>query len=626
MKTSGLRAAVLVVSGLTAVSSTQAQLAVRPDDPLGLSPRVGRVQVLHSADARVPGTSMALQRRDPWLAYALGRDYFEHEWSLGDGVFRRVSQRPIAGSVNSCGLCHNLPFRAPGHGGNAPDPVGFGRNTPHLFGVGLLETLAIQIRAQILERYDLNRNGFLDHPEETARRHAIIQAAPDRELDFGALDDRDGDGRPDLNPVIRTWMVDGDGRTVPAVDGIEPSLDDARVRGYDFSVAFLSSSVSDHQLPSVRTFTIGVMETIMGLPSIDPTVANDSGTGRDRKAGDGWSEISNAGAPQPAFQLRPEMSSCARLDHVSEGELDLFEWYLMNHPAPGHGRMDASAKRGRRLMQRFGCLSCHVPTWTILPADDARGLPGDRRFFDLDVAYNPRTDRLEGKLRDLTELRRTEAGFERVPRRAGATVDDVFTDLRHHDVGSRFYEYSFAEGHLLVVKRFRTPALWGVGSSAPYGHDGRSATLDDVIRRHGGEAADARGAYVSASDAKRRDLLAYLSSLVLYQPDTLPSDLDGDARISDHFVREGNDLGPERFWPELLFNVVPRYRGWTEARDGERYFSFALSNTDRAYARDSRGLLDRNRDGIPDVLDEVGCAGAPRIPNGDNSSMERSKQ
>jgi CxxC motif-containing protein (DUF1111 family) len=33
-----------------------------------------------------------------------------------------------------------------------------------------------------------------------------------------------------------------------------------------------------------------------------------------------------------------------------------------------------------------------------------------------------------------------------------------------------------------------TEPLWGVGSTAPYGHDGRSINLREVILRHGGEA------------------------------------------------------------------------------------------------------------------------------------------
>lgn len=586
---------------VAAVPLLRAQLATRADDPLGFSSRAGRVQIVHSSESIIPGTSMALQRRDPWLAYMLGRDYFEREWSAGDQVYLRLPEGRAIGGVNSCAMCHNLPFRSPGFGGNAGDP-GFGRNAPHLFGVGLLETLAIQIRAEILDRFDKNHNGFLDHPAETAGKEAVVEAAPGVPIDFGPLDDRDGDGLPDLNPVLRVAFVDGDGRLLAPRNGVEPSLDDPRAAGYDFSVAFLSASVSDHQFSSLRAFTIGVMQTLMGIQTDDPTIANDAGAGRDRRAHDGWAETSNAGAPQLVLALPASAAACARLDRVSEGELDLFEWYLMNHPPPAQRGETESAQRGRALMAGFGCTRCHVPEWRIRPADEARGFPGDRRFFDLEVRWNAAHARFEGKLHPLVDSLYNRGAAEQVPAHRGAVVHDVFTDLRHHDLGARFYEYSSVGGQLYVTKRFRTPPLWGVGSTAPYGHDGRSAKLDDVIRRHGGEAEDAAYAYAAASDRERRDLIAFLSSLVLYSPDTLPADLDGDGTIAERFLRQGQDLGAERFWPELLFAGVPRYRGWTIALDGSRYFSLALLNTDELYARNAPALTDRDGNGVPDAV------------------------
>jgi hypothetical protein len=589
------RAAVVVTAFfvVTAVPALRGQLAVRVDDPLGLSLRTARVQVVHAPDTNTAGTSGSLIRRDPWLAYAMGAAYFEREWNSADGVFRGAGNRPIAAVVNSCAMCHNLPFRSAGCGGNAPDPAGYGRNAPHLFGIGLLETLAIQIRAQILARYDTNHNGFLDVPSETAGRHAIVEAAPGVPIDFGPLDDVDGDGLPDLNHVVRVIPVDRDG-AVPPTSGVPPTLYDSRMAGYDIAVAFLSASVSDHQFPTVRAFTIGVMETLMGIPSIDPTTANDNGRG--------WAETSIAGAPQLAFPLRTPGASCAKLDHISEGELDLFEWYLLNQPVPGERAQSAATRHGRALMTTFGCTACHTAEWRIEPGDDARGLPGDRRFFDLRVRWNAPRQRLEGNLLPLTEARCVNGTTELVPRRGAYVVRDLFTDLRHHDVGARFYEYTYEEGHVIVTKQFRTPALWGVASTAPYGHDGRSMTLDDVIRRHGAEAERAADAYASASARDRRDLLAFLGSLVLYQPDTLPADLDGDGVIAADFRRGGLNLGPEEFRPELLFARPPRYRGWTESPEGDRYFSYALLNAAECYALDAEALADRDGDGIPDAV------------------------
>ena len=48
-----------------------------------------------------------------------------------------------------------------------------------------------------------------------------------------------------------------------------------------------------------------------------------------------------------------------------------------------------------------------------------------------------------------------------------------------------------------------TTPLWGVGTTAPYGHDGRSINLTEVILRHGGEAQRARDAFARLPDAQQ---------------------------------------------------------------------------------------------------------------------------
>src|SRR6185295_8403397 len=170
------------------------------------------------------------------------------------------------------------------------------------------------------------------------------------------------------------------------------------------------------------------------------------------------------------------------------------------------------------------------------------------------------------------------------------------------DLGERFWDYSYRGGKLSSVQRFRTPPLWGVGSTAPYGHDGQSPTLDDIIRRHGGEAAESAAAYVGAPAADREAVVAFLESLVLYQPETLPTDLDGDGKIVTAYRAGGLDMGPERFWPELMFRNSPRFRGWVRGPDGDRFFSFELLNVAEAYGEDLPALADRNHDTLPDLL------------------------
>jgi hypothetical protein len=66
----------------------------------------------------------------------------------------------------------------------------------------------------------------------------------------------------------------------------------------------------------------------------------------------------------------------------------------------------------------------------------------------------------------------------------------------------------------------------GVGSSAPYGHDGRSINLREVILRHGGEAQKSRNAFAAMPEGRKLAIVEFLSSLVLFPPDDTASDLD----------------------------------------------------------------------------------------------------
>ena len=80
-----------------------------------------------------------------------------------------------------------------------------------------------------------------------------------------------------------------------------------------------------------------------------------------------------------------------------------------------------------------------------------------------------------------------------------------------------------------------TEPLWGVGTNGPYGHDGRSINLKEVILRHGGEAAASSDAFRGLSRNQQGDILAFLSSLVLFPPDDTASNLNpGNPGSGDH--------------------------------------------------------------------------------------------
>ena len=85
-----------------------------------------------------------------------------------------------------------------------------------------------------------------------------------------------------------------------------------------------------------------------------------------------------------------------------------------------------------------------------------------------------------------------------------------------------------------------TEPLWGVGTTAPYGHDGRSINLEEVILRHGGEAQTARDAFAALpADDQRDDPRVPADTLVLFPPDDTASNLDPGDPATPGFPQDG---------------------------------------------------------------------------------------
>src|SRR5215469_4087912 len=91
-------------------------------------------------------------------------------------------------------------------------------------------------------------------------------------------------------------------------------------------------------------------------------------------------------------------------------------------------------------------------------------------------------------------------------------VRQIFTDFKRDDVGPGFYERNY-DGTMQTMSMTRP--LWGIDSTSPSGHDGRSMTLDDVILSHGGESQASREAYRKLSLADSDALHKFLNSLIL---------------------------------------------------------------------------------------------------------------
>ncbi len=116
-------------------------------------------------------------------------------------------------------------------------------------------------------------------------------------------------------------------------------------------------------------------------------------------------------------------------------------------------------------------------------------------------------------------------------------IRNFYADMKRHDIGPGFHERNF-DGTLTT--HFMTEALWGVGSSPTYGHDGRSINLREVILRHGGEAAASRNAFNSLSESQKNSIFAFLNELVLFPPDDTASNLDPGNRQAIGFPQRGH--------------------------------------------------------------------------------------
>jgi hypothetical protein len=622
---------------LLTAAGVEAQLGERPgnsdDDPInaphdlsGLSIKNPRIRIVHTADTTKAGGSLYLQQVDPWLGYQWGRSLTQREFRERDGVYGDAGKLDgmllpdgatkimSRSHTNSCAVCHNSPYRDGGAGATISKNGGEGRNTPHMFGGGLVEMIGMEIRLRALAIADCNRDGWIS-PDEAEGKRCIIEnlgtgaGKQSVMIDYGSFEDLNGDGRPDLNELFNPIYVDRRGKRIAFASG----LGFPEVAGYTFEVqvfgfGHLYMPFRPPVPTTLRSFIAGPFDIHMGLQAFDPTTLNDID-------GDGGAGVSNAGALQcvtAAGKDRGAATGPTRIskddpdrdgysEEITEGDLDMAEWYLLNHPAPARSKLTDEVRRGEQLFKSLGCSGCHVSDWHLPEArpfakDYTERSAGDRRFFDLRVAYNDRTERLEGNLIYLANRRSDRL----IPRRQSYTVRGIYSDFKYHDLGDAFHQIQF-DGS--VIRKWRTSPLWGVGSTAPYGHDGASLALDDVIRRHGGEAIESRKAYTTLSHKERRLVIEFLESLVLYQTDRLACDLDGDGVVSEHFMVAGLDTGYERFNPEWLFKVAGEIEGPIKNLNGERIISYALTNVAEAYGLNLDFLKDSDRDGFPDVID-----------------------
>jgi mono/diheme cytochrome c family protein len=507
---------------------TRAQLPDRTQNPntakAGINKSLTEQIGAGRGDKMAPNSSSYIIARDPFRAIRRGRQLFQRKFLRiqGQGPLSHDAVGDLeanfaigAGLSDSCASCHGRPRGAAGFGGDVatrPDS----RDAPHLFGLGLKEMLADEITADLRAI----RNQAI--AEARAQRRTVTKQLIAKGIDYGVIAAHE-DGSVDTSQL----------------EGVDPDL---RVRPF-----FAHGGTM-----SIREFTVGAFNDEMGLQAADSDLARAAAGERIiTPAGMVLDGATDQIKPPPAAHATEDPDADGITNEIPASLVDFMEFYLLNYVKPGlaepaanggtaqifpsRGGLDeqsASTIRGRAVFEMVGCAVCHIPELTI---------NRDRRVADVETVFDPVRgifNRLFATAVPLFAEVNDGSGYPMLkqPKYAPFVVRNIFTDFKRHDLGPNFHEIIY-DGKIRT--EFMTTPLWGVGTTAPYGHDGRSITLTEVILRHGGEAQAARNAFAALSPSRQRNLLEFLSSLVIFPPDDTASNLDPGNRNAVGFPQFG---------------------------------------------------------------------------------------
>lgn len=479
----------------------------------------------------LPNSSIFIIRRDPFRAIRRGRQIFQRKFQFAQGLgpltndgignvaFIGGDPSIAAGLSDSCAGCHGRPRGSAGHGGDVvtrPDS----RDAPHLFGLGLHEQLADEM-TRILRTIRSEAQG-----EAVAAEAPVTVPLVAKGVNFGTIT-----ANPDL-----TFNTSG-------VVGVDPDL---RIRPFFAHGGTIS----------IREFLVGAFNAEMGLEGFDQDLIT-AANGADVTTPSGMVlsgsidkiEIAPVGSPTEDGDLDEAT------DEIPESIADFEEFYLLHYFKPATQitpRNSAAVTMGRATFTAIGCASCHRPTLTV---------SNDRRIADLETNFaeftpmmpmtsgNPLVRLFANAQTFFVEVTDSPdsmpdggmpmPGLPTLKNRVAHAfvVRNFFADLKRHDLGPNFHERLYEGG---FTTQHMTEPLWGVGTTAPYGHDGRSPQLEDVILRHGGEAQMSRDAFAALSPTAQTFVIEFLQSLVLFPPDDTPSVLQPIDPGAPNFPQNGH--------------------------------------------------------------------------------------
>jgi cytochrome c peroxidase len=450
--------------------------------------------------------------------FAQGEELFEAEYSILDGGganvgggqrYTRVPRADLSGSgewathvpprttgpnAASCVACHDTPAND-GSGGAAAnvqrDPFRTGRladmiqrNAPHLFGAGAVQRLAEEMSAELGRL----RDEAAERVRRTGRAESVTLVS--KSIDFGVL-----------------RLAPGEGGSL--------AQDASSVRGIDADLVVRPFGWKG-DTASLRAFTRKALHEELGLQAVELVGERDGdhdGVRGEFTVGDVTAlTLYVAGQPRPT--TRVELAELGLLPPLAEKELERI-------------------RRGEEHFRAVGCATCHVPELVLhdsrfrepsaLVAFRDERFPAGQDPLALGVDPNaPLAIRLCEDLPDnvLDEEGTEPRSFGNLVEREHGVVVALYGDLKRHDLGPGLAEAVDETG--TGAATFLTENLWGVGSTAPYLHDGRATTLAEAIHFHGGEAAAARAAFLALTPVQQLELVTFLESLVLFKLERVP--------------------------------------------------------------------------------------------------------
>jgi cytochrome c551/c552/cytochrome c553 len=486
------------------------------------------------------------------LAFELGDELFATSFNALDGGganvgrgqrYTRVPRADLGGgrewknhtparvtgpNAAGCFECHESPFE---DGAGTPalnvhrDPFRTGqvgqfveRNTPHVFAVGALQRLA----EEMTDELSAIQSRLSQSACSGGARTAVLVA---KGVNFGTLAATPRSTRP----CSVTWNTDG----VRGID-FEPSVDNPAA-GPQLIVRPFQWKGS---VPFLRDFNRGASHNELGMQAVeivgDNIDGDFDGVSNEMTIGDQTAlAIYLAAQPRPTTLM--ELNALRLLQ-----------------PALTSAQIGAII-RGQAVFSAIGCASCHMPSLTLdnpvfsEPSQnaayrDGAAFPAGQNPVTAGVdpanpiQFDLSQDQPDNIIRDRSGNIRARLGaFTRRDSRRRVLVE-LYGDLRRHAMGPGLAEpvNEIAGDDVTPIPvnprnrhtpdTFMTENLWGVGSTAPYMHDGRATTLAEAILAHAtsdsdraSEARASRAAYRSLRAGDKRALIAFLENLVLFK-------------------------------------------------------------------------------------------------------------